>query len=181
MTEHPAVGLKPLNMMTLCAACHNQIELRTGEPRLSRGCDVDGIHPIRSIRRRKYHPELRARSRCRKHEADTRSLRIACGLGGCFSVHERAGRADRGSVQSGHRAHTRPDHQHHSQFYGGLHGRDHADTLQQMTDAGGPAGLSARIWTGEKRFGVTDMVVSELLSDPGRAESRNRRSGCQAA
>ena len=59
MTEHPAVGLKPLNMMTLCAACHNQIELRTGEPRLSRGCDVDGIHPIRSIRRRKYHPELR--------------------------------------------------------------------------------------------------------------------------
>ena len=36
-----------------------------------------------------------ALSCCRKHEADTRSLRIDCGRGGRFGIRQRAGRADR--------------------------------------------------------------------------------------
>ena len=64
-------------MLTLCAACQNQIERRTGEPRLSRGCDASPLHRWTQVS-----SGAAAQSRCRRHEADTRSLRIDCGLGG---------------------------------------------------------------------------------------------------
>ena len=38
----PALAYEPLNLMTLCNACHTREEPRNGMP--SKGCDAAGIH-----------------------------------------------------------------------------------------------------------------------------------------
>ena len=46
--EHPAVRLEPLNCVCLCSPCHNQIEVRSGSPRPTPACDVQGYALDRS-------------------------------------------------------------------------------------------------------------------------------------